>query len=75
MPTQQNREVWSLVLCWSPENGSLCTPTVKISSPNTLGAGSTVAGERKGTCGPDVQEELAASLGVVDRVKSENTAH
>lgn len=74
-PTQHNSEVWSLVLCWSPENGSLCTLTVKILSPNTVGAVSTVAWERKGDCGPNVQEELVSSVGVVDRVKSEKTVH
>lgn len=71
----QNCEVRSLVLCQSPENGNVCTPTMKISSPSTLGAISTVAGERKGHCGPDVQEELVASVAVVDRVRSEKTAH
>lgn len=48
--------------------------SVKITSPDTLGAGSTVAGERQGGCGPGVQEELEASVQVVGRVKSEKAA-
>lgn len=39
-----------------------------------LGATSTVAGERKGDCGPDIQEELAVSVWVVDRVRLERAA-
>ena len=58
---------------WSPESGSLCTPAVNILSPNTLGTVSTVAGERKDDCGRD--EELVASAGVADRVRSEKTSH
>lgn len=67
VPVHQNGEVWSLVLCWNPQNGSLCIPAVEVLSSNTLGTVSTMA-----PCGSDVQEELAASVGVVDRVKSES---
>lgn len=48
-------------------------PTMKILSSNILGAVSTVAGERKGSSGPDVQKVLAVSVGVVDKVKLEKT--
>lgn len=47
---------------------------MKILPPNTLGAVSSVVEERKGDCGPAVQEEVAASVGVVDGVKLEKTA-
>lgn len=34
-----------------------------------------MAGDTKGGCGPDVQEEVAASVQVVGRVKSAKAAH
>lgn len=57
-------------LVLEPKKLQNCMASVKIMSPDTLGSG-----ERKGGCGPDVQEELAASVQVVCRVKSEKAVH
>lgn len=75
-PYQCSRTVnygFSLVL--EPRRLQNCTASVKIMPPATPGAVSIVPGERQGCCGPDVQQELAASVRVVGRVKLERAAH
>lgn len=74
IPMQQNSELWFQTCVGAQKTAELYGFCEGNTSWHSWGR-EHCGREREGGCGPDVQEELAAPVQVVGRVKSEKAAH